>query len=220
MKNKIITTKDGSNSLESAVFGEAYHSIHGAIQESEYVFIGHGLEYMAYRKDIINVFEMGFGTGLNAWLTYLFAKENNVAINYYSIEQYPVALETAKELNYTNTTEEIIDFEKLHTTNWEIANMISSNFILTKEKIDLHNFDSSLKFDLIFYDAFAPNAQSDLWTCEIFAKMYRMLNNKGILVTYCAKGYVRRNLEQAGFTVERLDGPPGKREMLRAQKLC
>lgn len=226
MSTKIFETQDGSHSLISPQFGEAYHSRHGAIQESMHVFIGHALEYAAYRKKQVNIFEMGFGTGLNAWLSLLFAQQHNLPIHYQTIEQFPVDSETVNKLNYHKANIPELgklennksQFLKLHNSSWGEKETITPNFFLSKHKIDLNNFQLKEKVDIIYYDAFAPEAQPELWTQAIFEKMKAMLCEQGILTTYCAKGYVRRNLKAAGFTVERLEGPPGKREMLRAQK--
>ncbi len=217
MSNQIVVTEDGSHTLISSNFNVSYHSVHGAIQESNHVFIDHGLEYVNYRNTAIKVFEMGFGTGLNAWLTYKFSLDEKLSIEYHTIEQYPVLIETAKELNYVDQ-HEIDLFMEFHLSEWEKENTFSPSFKFTKYQVSLEKFNSDQKFDLIYFDAFAPGAQPELWTAAIFEKIFNFTNKGGILMTYCSKGQVRRNIETAGFSVEKLEGPPGKREILRAKK--
>lgn len=219
---QIITTQDGSHSLESDQFGEAYHSKYGAIQESNHVFIDAGLKAILESKPKkICLFEMGFGTGLNALLTFLHCHSLPISIEYWGIELYPV--DNWKELNYPqqmeNTQKATNAFKQIHQAEWNQKTMLSPNF-------QLHKIQGKLEetplpddyFDLIYFDAFAPNAQPELWTETIFAKLYQAMQNNGILTTYCAKGVVKRALKSVGFTVEGIPGPPGKREMTRCTK--
>lgn len=221
MENKIVLTADGSHSLYVAELDEHYHSHHGAIQEAKHVFIKHGLEYLTEKKEI-NVLEVGFGTGLNAFLTLLYSIKNDVSINYTGIELYPVNAEVVTELNYLKQLNETNNqdlFMKMHQTSWGESNEIHKNFRLTKLKQSL--FDSQFQessFDVIFYDAFGPRAQKEMWDKEIFINTYNWLNKEGCLVTYCAMGQLKRDLKASGFLVESLPGPPGKREMTRATK--
>jgi len=218
LKRKIITTEDGSHTLFIPELNENYHSIHGAEQESKHVFIEAGFKPFA-KADKINILEIGFGTGLNTLLTFCESKKNNIEIFYTSIEKYPLTDKEVSKLNYGTKNEKRKEiFTLLHKVEWESFVKISNNFNLKKIKTDLKDFIINNKFDLIYFDAFAPDIQSDLWSVTIFEKMYSCLNSGGCLTTYSAKGQVRRNMQEAGFTVERLPGPPGKREMLRALK--
>ncbi|MBK9478129.1 MAG: tRNA (5-methylaminomethyl-2-thiouridine)(34)-methyltransferase MnmD [Bacteroidetes bacterium] len=218
---KIIVTKDGSHTLQHPVLDETYHSIHGAIQESKHVFIEAGLKAIAQQKKQISLLEIGFGTGLNAWLTALTARELTCSVEYTTLETFPLAPEITNQLNFANSTmfkEHNILFAELHASEWEKLIPINSIFSLEKKQIKLEDYESEKQFDLIYFDAFSPQSQPELWTVEQFTKLYKSLNYSGILVTYCAKGAVKRNLKEAGFTIEALPGPPGKREMTRAVK--
>ena len=218
MKLTFKHTHDGSETLYREDLNETYHSIHGAINESLHVFIKMGLQ--AIEKKAINILELGFGTGLNAWLTF-FERSKNQSIKYIGLEAFPLTQEIWLELNfpqqriYENGT---LMLEKLHELTWEKEHEIDENFTFQKVEITFESFETNKKFDLIYFDAFAPNKQPELWETSIFEKMYGLMNENAMLVTYCAKGQVRRNMQAAGFLVERLPGPPGKREMLRAIK--
>ncbi len=216
----IIISEDGSHTLYVEALDEHYHSTHGAIQESNHVFIEAGLKQLDNSLNEIKIFEVGFGTGLNAFLSLLYAEENKKHIYYYSVELYPLSLEIAEKLNYANilAPDKLDLFLKLHSSKWNKEVKISEHFTLNKQSISLENINITDKFNLIYFDAFAPEKQSELWTADIFKKMHDMLLPNGILTTYCAKGQVRRNMIEAGFTVERIPGPPGKREMMRAFK--
>ncbi len=210
-------TGDNSHTLYVPELDEHYHSVHGAVQESEHIFIKNGLAKC--RKKTLNILEVGFGTGLNAFLTYCYAQKENLNINYTGIEKYPVPSDVILELNYAEQTHYSSDvFLKLHKTAWEIPTALSDNFTLLKLQVDLLNFTSSDKFDLIYFDAFAPEKQSHLWTETVFQNLYNVLNINGMLVTYSAKGTVKQALRSAGFTVKRLAGPPGKRHILNTLK--
>ncbi len=214
-------TQDGSHSLFSPQIGEAYHSRHGAIQESQHVFLKMGLAPFLAERDEVKVLEVGLGTGLNALLTLLAAEETQKHIKYTAIEAFPINVETAKGLNYVellNAGHFMQSFLDIHLCQWEEEQQISDQFRLKKLETRLEQLALFDQFDCIYFDAFAPNAQPELWTTAIFQKMYELCRPGGVLVTYCAKGDVRRNMLSAGFTVEKVPGPPGKREMLRAQK--
>jgi len=217
MTNKLVITNDGSHSIFNPEVNETYHSKHGAIVEAEYVFIKNGL--LAEYKKQFNILEVGFGTGLNALLTAQKAEQKKITINYHGIELYPVPKESYIQLNFT----ELIGEEKskslqLHECEWEKEHVINNFFKLTKNKIALENYTSKTKFDIIYFDAFSPEKQPELWTAEVFQNMYDLLKEDGFLVTYCAKGVVKRTMKAVGFEIIVLDGPPGKRQMTRANK--
>lgn len=224
MQQKLILTEDGSHSIEVPELGVTYHSIHGAIQESQHVFIEAGLYPVAdvlWPLDPIRIFEVGFGTGLNALLTIIQAEKLNRKIYYKAIELFPLHLEEARSLNYCRVLHRNdlqTSFEQLHICDWEREITITSKFRFKKTESNLLNFRTSETFDLIYFDAFAPSAQPELWTEKIFEKMFSILQPGGVLVTYCSKGAVRRAMQSAGFTVEKISGPPGKREMVRTRK--
>ncbi len=220
-KMKFITTEDGSHSLISNVHGDAYHSKYGAIQESKHVFIEAGLKASIGDKNSLHLLEIGFGTGLNAFLSFLHIQNTRLNLHYTSVEAYPIDLQTAKQLNYCKLLDAEhfhVDFMQLHEAEWGKNVSISEQFSLYKIKGNFEDFECPNQVDLIYFDAFAPNTQAELWTEEIFRKMYDLLNPNGILVTYCAKGVVKRAMKSAGFVVEGIPGPPGKREMTRAMK--
>lgn len=201
-------------------YNVTYHSIHGAVQESVHVFIEAGLRYVSDRRserpDKLQVFEMGFGTGLNAFLTAMEAEKTGTPIHYTTVETSPLTVEEASVLNYPETLGRADLFQQLHRCKWNEDIALSDLFTLKKVQTGLFRFSAAHRFDAIYYDAFAPSAQPELWTKEVFEKLFAMLNEGGVLVTYCAKGDVRRAMMAAGFAVKKLPGPPGKREMLRA----
>jgi len=224
LKRNIITTGDGSKTIQIEDWNEQYHSIHGAVNEANHVFIKNGLLF--YKDSIwvsgntITILEMGFGTGLNALLTLDVAKQFNLTIDYVGVEAYPVSTDELKALDYdTIITSKVIDnFGLLHQTTWKSFNDITPNFRLQKQKKKFHTIADHAMYDIIYFDAFGARVQPELWTEAIFQNMYNALKPNSILVTYSAKGSVRRAMQAVGFTVERLPGPPGKREMLRARK--
>lgn len=219
MKREIIITGDGSKTIHIPEWNEQYHSKHGAIQEAYHVFIKNGLSLFSNRE--IAVLEIGFGTGLNALITNIESKKTNLKVNYTGVERYPISLEELQSLNYLeelNATKEKLFFNKMHTSEWGVAIQISDDFSLLKEQKDFSEIKNTNAFNLIYFDAFGARVQPELWTEEIFKIMYNALKEDGYLVTYSAKGSVRRAMQSVGFVVERLPGPPGKREMLRAQK--
>jgi len=217
MTNKLVITNDGSHSIFNPEVNETYHSKHGAIVEAEYVFIKNGL--LAENKKKFNILEVGFGTGLNALLTAQKAQQKEININYHGIELYPVQKESYIQLNFTELIgEEKSKLLKLHECEWEKKHVINNFFKLTKNKIALEKYTSKTKFDIIYFDAFSPEKQPELWTAEVFQNMYDLLKEDGFLVTYCAKGVVKRTMKAVGFEIIVLDGPPGKRQMTRANK--
>lgn len=216
---ELMLTADGSHTAVNQTLGTAYHSVHGAIQESERVFIELGLlaAFDRFPNQEWHVFEMGFGTGLNALLTLRQAEANQRRVHYTAVEAYPMPLEAAQQLNYdsllgTNS------LTAMHQAPWNQLVPISSFFSLTKMAGDLADFDTDERFHLIYYDAFAPAAQPELWEAPVFEKLAQLLYSGGILTTYCSKGYVQRNLRAAGLVVEKHPGPARKREVLRAVK--
>ena len=221
VKPTIELTADGSHTLFISELDEHYHSVNGAIQESTHVFIDAGLHHCT--KDEIHIFEVGFGTGLNAFLTLVDNQSTSKKIYYNTVEAYPLDTDIISKLNYPQdySADKQELYYKLHKAAWEQDIQITPNFCLKKIEADFTQFDWSLirDIDLIYFDAFAPDKQSDLWTQKIFDNLYKVSNDQAILSTYCAKGMVRRMMQQAGFVTERLPGPPGKREMLRATKI-
>lgn len=217
MKTKTIETEDGSHSLYVEELDEHYHSTKGAIQESRHVFIQAGLHYT--KVNPVNILEIGFGTGLNALLSILYAEEHSCAINYTAIEKYPLNAQIAAELNYARLTGDQNNyFENIHNTAWGTFQPVAPFFNLKKTEADMPAWHSQDTFDLIFFDAFGPDKQPEMWSQSILNKMYSTLKENGILVTYSAKGLVRRRLQAAGFNVEKIPGPPGKHHMTRAVK--
>jgi tRNA U34 5-methylaminomethyl-2-thiouridine-forming methyltransferase MnmC len=219
MKREIIITSDGSTTIYLPDWDEQYHSKHGAIQEAYHVFIKTGLEIV--NLDKISILEIGFGTGLNSFITFLEAKKHNKKIEYVGVEAYPVLDDEIKKLNYVselNVPNSRVIFDEMHAVSWDEEHQVSADFFLTKRKQFFDDIDDENCFNLIYFDAFGAEHQPKLWTETIFEKMYNALKIDGVLVTYSAKGSVRRAMQTVGFTVERLEGPPGKREMLRATK--
>jgi tRNA U34 5-methylaminomethyl-2-thiouridine-forming methyltransferase MnmC len=216
---EVFLSGDGSHTLISNVFQSSYHSKHGAITESNVVFIQAGLDFLLANKyEKIRVFEMGFGTGLNALLTCQWATQHNVQLYYHTVEAFPINIDIVKELNYGKLCQNELGFQKLHQTSWDQIHVISENFMLQKYLSKIEDIEITEKFDIIFYDAFGPTTQAELWSEHILHKMYHLLDDNGILVSFCAQGAFKRNLKAVGFVVESLSGPPGKREMTRAIK--
>ena len=223
MKRHIITTADGSKTIQIEDWDEQYHSIHGAMQESQHVFIDKGLKHVQSNKtnNTIAILEIGFGTGLNAFLTAFEAEAQQLQIDYVGVEAYPVNLDEIKQLNYGNLVSEDYApvFDKLHQISWENKHEITNYFSLEKQNKLFSEINDEYRFNLIYFDAFGARVQPELWTESIFESMYKALKDGGVLVTYSAKGSVKRAMQAVGFTVERLEGPPGKRHMLRAIKV-
>jgi tRNA U34 5-methylaminomethyl-2-thiouridine-forming methyltransferase MnmC len=242
----LIETSDGSHSLFVPALNETYHSRHGAMQESQWVFIKQGLASapLGQRPSSVGersrttvgersrttvgersrttlghrILEVGFGTGLNALLAMRWAEEHQVNVHFTTLETNVLSPELAAQLNYATSEKERSDFLKMHTCAWNEDVAITPHFTLHKAQRAVQDEQAENQYDVVFYDAFGPPTQPEMWTLAIFQRMYAALKPGGIFVTYCAKGQVRRDLQSAGFTVERLPGPPGKREMLRATK--
>lgn len=217
----IKTTEDGSHTLFASELGECYHSTHGAIQESQHIFIEAGLRSCPSRK--IEILELGFGTGLNALLSLIEAEKSGRNIRYTSLEAYPISQEIAATLNFCKLLRAPHNlqeyFDAMHDCPWAKETVITPHFSLKKIRCDFREgIRLAGSFDLCFFDAFSPDKQPELWTEAIFSDLFRIANEAAQLTTYCAKGSVRRAMQAAGFKVERLPGPPGKREMLRARK--
>ena len=220
MERKIITTNDGSKTIFIPEWNENYHSKHGALQEAMHVFIESGFRQM--EQEELNVLEVGFGSGLNAILTYIEAEKENKKVNYHGLEGFPISQEEFDALSYGDIAE-IADVKDvlnaLFAATWNEENQITTAFTLEKTEVLLADFSPQQnKYNLIYFDAFGPRVQPHMWTLDILEKMFTALDHGGVFVTYCAKGQVRRDLIQLGFNVEKIPGPPGKREMLRAIK--
>ena len=220
MKREIIQTKDGSTSILLPDWNETYHSKFGAIQEAKHVFIKNGLSL--FSGESVSILEIGFGTGLNAFITYLEVQNSRQTINYTGVEAYPVSEEDALKMNYVseleaNSSEEI--FLKMHQATWDEKVELDSNFTLEKQNKKFQEINEGEKYDLIYFDAFGFRVQPELWSLEVFQTMFKALKPNGILVTYACRSSIKNAMKESGFQVEKLNGPPGKREMLRARKL-
>ena len=219
MKHELIQTSDGSTSLYIADLQETYHSKHGALQETLHVFIQNGLQL--FRQQAVSILEIGFGTGLNALVTYLKHTDLNLSIHYETVEAYPLSWEEASLMNFPsvlNAPALSPIFEQMHTCAWDEPIALSPTFSFKKRLQRFEEIDDLTSFDLIYFDAFGARVQPELWTSFIFDKMYKSLIKNGILVTYASKGSARRAMLEVGFLVEKLPGAMGKREMLRALK--
>lgn len=219
MKREIIQTLDGSTTIHLEEWNESYHSKHGAIQEAKHVFIKNGLSL--FKNKSVSILEIGFGTGLNSFISFLEAQKMEQIINYVGVEAYPIAPEEVILMNYVdelNAKDQLAVFEKMHQCNWGEKTILSGDFTLTKRKQFFQDIDDVAQFDLIYFDAFGYRVQPELWSTAIFQKMYDALKENGVLVTYAARGVVKRSMIEVGFRVEKLEGPPGKREMFRAFK--
>ena len=220
MKREIIQTSDGSTTIHLPEWEESYHSKHGAIQEAYHVFIQNGLSLFR-EKETVAIMEIGFGTGLNAFITFLEAKKNNQKINYTGIEAYPISPEEVGLMNYAQELDAAADapvFAAMHDAAWETPVALDVTFELIKNRLFFNEIQYEQAFDLIYFDAFGFRVQPELWSEEIFAIMYKALKPEGTLVTYAARGIIKRNMQEAGFLVTKMAGPPGKREMMRATK--
>ena len=221
MERKLILTSDGSHTVSIPEMNVTYHSIHGAIQESQHVFIEAGLNYSGLFETIgvHTILEIGFGTGLNALLSLMEADKHQNRLYYTALELFPLPETLTKELNYCEQLHQPSNqplFDRMHECGWEEMYEITNYFRLTKKRSGILEQTSKEEFNIVYFDAFAPTAQPELWTKEVFEKLYDMMTDGGILVTYCSKGEVRRAMQAAGFTVEKIPGPAGKREMVRA----
>ncbi|WP_093367601.1 tRNA (5-methylaminomethyl-2-thiouridine)(34)-methyltransferase MnmD [Psychroflexus sediminis] len=225
MKRKVVTTQDGSKTIRLEEWDEHYHSTHGAIQESQHVYIEAGLNYFTARTQAksISVLEAGFGTGLNALLTYSWSQKSDIQIDYRGIEAFPISEDERQALEYHQKIDgEDIEsvFKKLHQAPWEDWSEISKSFRLKKQKLFFSDLDLKNEADVVFYDAFGPRVQPELWEKSVFQSFYLALKPGGIFVTYSVKGTARRALQAIGFEVDIIEGPPGKRHMMRAYKPC
>lgn len=219
MKRKVIETEDGSSTILIEDWGESFHSIHGAIQEAQLVYIQNGLRFVFEKDlDVIEILEFGFGTGLNCLMTLVESEKNLKKIIYTGIEGFPLNKEEWSILNYNRFFESSYDnhFESIHQSIWEEKNQISSDFVLLKKQLMFENIDFTEQFDLVYFDAFGFQYQPELWSEEIFLKIKKAMKPNGVLVTYACKGEVNRILKKLGFKIQKLQGPPGKREMTRA----
>ena len=219
MKREIIITSDGSTSIHLPEWEESYHSRHGAIQEAQHVFINNGLSLC--KGQSVSVLEIGFGTGLNAFITFLESKKNKQKIDFVGVEGFPISPEEVLQMNYVDqlkANQFESEFKIMHTSDWEENVTISDTFRLTKRKQLFNDINDKDQFDIIYFDAFGYRVQPELWSVEIFTKMFNALKEGGILVTYACRGPIKNAMKEAGFKIEKLAGPPGKREMLRGWK--
>ena len=210
-----LLTGDGSHSLCDSRTGETYHSSFGAVQESQHIFIEQGLRFLPKKE--ITILEVGFGTGLNAWLSLLEGRNSGLTIHYHSLEKYPLSPELTNQLNYSGPTDRDL-FRLLHSCAWNREVAITPDFYLTKTECDFTQYKADRMFDCIYFDAFSPDRQPEMWTEERFRHLAGHCNNQAVITTYCSKGDVRRAMIAAGFEVEKLQGPPGKRHILRGIK--
>lgn len=218
---KIIISEDGSSTIFNETLNETYHSTHGAITESKHVFIKHGLEFGRIHSQQLEVLEIGMGTGLNLLLSLEYSLQHSFPINYHTLEPFPLSQEIINQLNYEREINNPLikgELIRIHEYPWETEVKINEHFILNKTLCKLESFKPSKSFDLIFFDAFAPKKQPEMWDLQNFTKLFSLVKPGGFLVSYCANGQFKRNLKQAGFTIESLPGPPGKFEMTRAYK--
>ena len=217
-KPELMITEDGSHTLYLRDLDEYYHSRFGAITESRHVFIEAGMRSVS--PNSISILEMGFGTGLNAFLTWIEARDSGRSVRYTGVEMVPLEQTILKKLNYGKLTGKIEAgyFKLIHEAPWNSSTVISEEFILEKLIMDIQNLEIRDQFDLVYFDAFSPSKQPELWTVEIFSRIHRSMRSSSALTTYSSGGQVKRNLVEAGFRIEKLPGPPGKREMIRAWK--
>ncbi|WP_162418247.1 tRNA (5-methylaminomethyl-2-thiouridine)(34)-methyltransferase MnmD [Cyclobacterium roseum] len=221
---KIITTEDGSHSVYLPELNESYHSSHGAYRESIHVFLLYGLEAWYARnrgKFPIRIFELGFGTGLNAWLTLIWAEQNQVPVLYHTIEPFPLPEKIYESLNYTQLDETLTHyngyFRKLHKMEWDTGKPLTDYFNIKKESISLQDVQL-YPTDIVYFDAFSPKKQPELWEKPLLEKIHASMNPGATFVTYCAAGHLKKNLQSLGLTLDEVPGPPGKKEMTRAWK--
>ena len=207
----VRTTEDGSKTVYSEQFKQYYHSVFGAKTESEWVYIDLGYLDSIKKFKEIRILEVGFGTGLNAFLSQKMADEHQIPTSYVGLEAFPIRPDLFQSLNE--------DLQIYHTCEWENPLWLSKYFSFEKNEIQVENYESNQTFHLIYFDAFAPDAQPELWTSEIFEKLRKILVKDGVLTTYCSKVIVQKNLKEAGYKIEKHQGPPHKREILRAINL-
>ncbi len=224
-KLKVIVTEDGSHSLYHEGLKETYHSFHGAFKESIHVFMLYGLDAWLMnnpKKKPIRIFEVGFGTGLNAWLALVWAEQNRIPVLYHTIEPFPLSEEIYSQLNYGDLDDGIFHykpyFQRLHTAPWNEGVVFSEYFNMKKENATLEDVQLYAS-DVVFFDAFAPSKQPELWQKPILSKVYKAMRPGSLFTTYCAMGQLKRDLKELGLLVESMPGPPGKKEMTRAWKV-
>lgn len=215
---ELILTKDGSHTLYDSELGVWHHSVNGALQESTRIYIELGLWEKAQAGKEIRVFEMGFGTGLNVLLTFIEAQKHDYHVDYTTLEAFPLSVEKYSALNYDSLLGSDV-LQRLHQLSWNQQHEVMKNFSLTKIQDDLLKYQFTQKVDLVYFDAYSPNTQPELWTEEVFRTIYEAMNGGGVLTTYCSKTVVRKALIAAGFIVEKHQGPRGKREVLKAIKI-
>lgn len=221
MDRHFVVTADGSHSLFVPALNEHYHSRHGAVQESLHVFMQMGWEALPPDLEPLHILEIGFGTGLNAFLACLRAEAQGRQVIYSSVEAYPLSETEYQQLNYAELLlqpQAAATLQQMHSSPWETPMKVNSHFLLTKLQARIEDFLPTAPVHLIFFDAFAPEKQPELWSREVFDRMFAQLLPGGLLVTYCVKGDVKRALKAAGFRLKKVPGPPGKREMLQAWK--
>jgi tRNA U34 5-methylaminomethyl-2-thiouridine-forming methyltransferase MnmC len=219
MKRELRLTADGSPTLYVPELDETYHSMHGSVQEARHVFIANGLRFVATESKQVNILEVGFGTGLNALLSAQYAKENAINVNYVGLEAYPVEEEIWKAITYLDGPDAQEFYSRMMGLPFGETAVYDAFFTICKMPFSIQEWATTEKFDLIYYDAFGPKAQPEMWTLAIFEKLYALLTTGGALVTYCAQGQFKRHLKSLGMRVEGLPGPPGKREMTRGVKI-
>lgn len=221
---ELIRTDDGSSTLFSPALQETYHSRKGALSESRHVFIAEGLQH-AFRRFglLLNVLEVGFGTGLNTLLTFQEVRKQGLKVWYTALENNPISPDLINVLDYANATGHPEDediFRRMHDLPFNTAGEISDNFILEKRFCDVREFsETHHRYHLVYFDAFSPKVQPELWTSDVFRRIHSCMHPNGVLVTYSSKSDVQRTMKECGFDVEKIPGPPGKREMIRASAL-
>jgi tRNA U34 5-methylaminomethyl-2-thiouridine-forming methyltransferase MnmC len=219
MKRSLRLTEDGTHTLYVDRLDEPYHSIHGALQESMHVFIKQGFQTVS--KSPLRILEIGFGTGLNALLTLSFARQSSQEVHYHAVEKYPLTREEYTQLNFEGFMEGLPkdSLYRMHEAPWEKTVALWDDFALFKEQADFRSMHPSGTFDLVYFDAFSPDKQPELWSASVFSAIEKCTQKDSVLVTYSSKGVVRRTLISCGFSIQKVAGPPGKREMIRAVRI-
>jgi tRNA U34 5-methylaminomethyl-2-thiouridine-forming methyltransferase MnmC len=219
MNRELRITGDGSHTIYAAELDEPYHSIHGAIHESKHVFIEQGLRQTTLSS--LRILEIGFGTGLNLLLTLAETNESGIEVHYHAVEKYPLVSSEYTALNFQELIRNVPEgsFMAIHQSPWDQYLNLTNTFSLFKEKADIRHMEPGTGYNLVYFDAFAPDKQPHLWSEDVFKKVCSCMNPEGLLVTYASKGSVRRTMNACGFRVEKVPGPPGKREMIRARRI-